>query len=221
MKPITGINFHSMNELGVLNELTSISNSFKFPVHVILNIDVDMFTTETELLTNYYGFYYAVIKYLNIQSVLEIGVRAGYSMVAMLCANESLRYTGIDNDSNLSGGLSGCYKHAEELLGEYCINPESSITIKDSHTIEYLTENFDLVHIDGDHTTIGCKQDLELVRNNAKYLIVDDIDFCSKGEHNVRQAVDDFLSTYKYKSIYIPSYRGHRVIFLEGEHNVN
>lgn len=211
-----------MNELVVLNELTSISNNgFRFPVNIILNIDVDMFTTEEELLTNYYGFYYAIVKYLNIQSVLEIGVRAGYSMVAMLLANKNLKYVGIDNDCNLSGGLSGSYKHAEGLLKEYGTNQESSITIKDSHTIEQLVETFDLIHVDGDHTTGGCRQDLELVRNNARYLLVDDIDFCSEGEYNVRQAVDEFLSIYKYRSVYIPSHRGHRLIFLNGDSNVN
>lgn len=198
-----------------LSEIQTLVATFKFPEDVIMDVDKESFVNEPQLFTNYYGWYYAIVKFLKIQSVLEIGVRAGYSMISMLLANKDLIYFGIDNNSNMHGGLVGSYIHAEKLLRLYG-NKKSSILIVDSHNIDHISTHllFDLVHVDGDHTTDGCRQDLALVWGIAKYILVDDIDFCCREGYDVKQVVDEFLSIYKNQSFFLPSFRGHRLIIV-------
>ena len=182
----------------------------------ILNyIDNDMFSMEKNdpvhdyiLSNNCYEWYYTIAKVLKPKSILEIGVRFGYSLVSMMKgAENSIEYVlGMDNDSYIH--------NSTQLARGYCelVKPNiTTIDVVNSQKIQKLDRHFDLVHIDGDHTYNGKIYDLNLIKNNCIYCIIDDYDFID----SVRKATDDFMldntSIIKNK-LYIPSFRGTMIL---------
>ena len=53
-----------------------------------------------------------------------------------------------------------------------------------------MERNFDLVHIDGDHGYFGKLQDLNLIKNNCKVVIIDDYEYILE----VHSATNEFLA---------------------------
>ena len=64
----------------------------------------------------YYRTKWAIARVLQPQTILEIGVRFGYSALAFLDAVPSARYLGIDNDSDTFGGHRGAVEVARSKL---------------------------------------------------------------------------------------------------------
>ncbi|MDB5387173.1 MAG: methyltransferase, cyclopropane fatty acid synthase [Planctomycetaceae bacterium] len=129
---------------------------------------------------------YALARLLRPASILEFGVRAGYSAFAFLSACPNGRYVGIDNNSDTHGGFSGAIEHARSLLSGF------EATIHQQSSTEYMQEfregdetqqteqpnpfpSFELVHVDGDHSFHGCLGDLEAaVKFWPRAILVDD-----------------------------------------------
>jgi hypothetical protein len=123
---------------------------------------------------DYYPSYTRFIRERRISSVVEIGVRCGYSMAAMLRGNPDLMYLGIDTDGGNDGGIPGSMAHAEVLRQRYG-HARTGFIKADSHTLTELPHRFDLGYIDGDHSTSGCLQDLDLCAPWCNLLLVDDV----------------------------------------------
>jgi predicted O-methyltransferase YrrM len=109
--------------------------------------------------------------------ILEIGVRAGYSAFSFLAACPQARYVGVDNNSDTHGGFRGAIEHAREILRPF---GASILEICSADFAKRWERNheppvFDLVHIDGEHTTEGCFADLLLATQcHPRVIVVDD-----------------------------------------------
>jgi hypothetical protein len=92
-------------------------------------------------------------------SLLEIGVYMGHSLLIALLANPTLKITCIDNSDEFA-------KPAVSVLQEAF--PDSTLNFIHSDSISALksleAQPFDLVHIDGSHLLTTVETELELVR---------------------------------------------------------
>jgi hypothetical protein len=144
-----------------------------------------------------------------ITSVVEIGVRCGYSMAAMLRGNPDLIYLGIDDDRGGWGGMPGGLTHAQRLYRRYSTRPDAQVFLRmRSQDLTCLPHRFDLAYIDGDHDEAACYHDLELCLDWCDWLVVDDYGFLP----SVSDAVARFATTYQLPVAYLPVYRGWAVM---------
>lgn len=135
--------------------------------------------------------------------IVEIGVRCGYSAWTMAEASPGSLILGYDldgdeNEVNTHTGYRGACIHAVEIMRPY----DFHLTIVDSHQLVRLPR-CELVYVDGDHTEAGCYADLCLADQAADVILVDDYDTHFEGGlQHVRRAVDRFIETYDYTSVY-------------------
>jgi len=161
----------------------------------------------------YYNLLYFFARGLRPRSIVEIGVRGGYSSYALLSGAKEYveRYLGIDNNSSLHGGMVGYIEHAKKLLLSSFPSVKIEFMICDSSTIKELPSSFDLGYIDGNHDFDFCYSDLALFSKFCTHVLIDDFDYIP----DVKRAVTQFLSTNPSLfrvGVYVPSFRGH--IFL-------
>jgi cyclopropane fatty-acyl-phospholipid synthase-like methyltransferase len=118
----------------------------------------------------YYRLKWAIARVLQPASILEIGVRFGYSAAAFLDAAPGARYLGIDADVSDYGGVPGALQFAEKLLAPYA----AEIVVADSQRYERFPGGaYDLVHVDGQQDGDGSFHDLELAIEQSRYVLVD------------------------------------------------
>lgn len=161
-----------------------------------------------------YAAKWELVRRYRPRSICEIGVRAGYFARTMLAAaGAGATYYGIDNDSSSHGGAQGAHTYAEEMLQGY----QYEIQICDSHSLERLPADYDLIHVDGDHSYEGCMADLELVLPHARGVVLVD-DFVNI--QGVRDACRDFMLQHPNLRCYFDageSCNGTFVIEVSGE----
>jgi hypothetical protein len=164
-------------------------------------------------LQEYYAMKWAIARTLKARSVLEFGVRAGYSAAAFLDAGVR-RYLGIDLNTGTDGGVTGWVYHTMGTLpGAF---PGREVTIwadRSSHDLEVLAacnqhSPFDLVHVDGDHSYDGAIQDMYAACLLGRHVLVDD---CERFG-TVKRAVQDFIEATGYSVEYFPSLTGEALI---------
>lgn len=131
---------------------------------------------------------YEIVARLQPRTIVEIGVRAGYSAFAMLSAAPDAKYLGIDIRTNAHGGLIGGHEHAARILERF---PNAEFLHADSQEMRVLPwEGIDLIHIDGDHSYEGCLHDLNLALDSGvTWALVDDTDYLRQ----VRKAVHEYI----------------------------
>jgi 2-polyprenyl-3-methyl-5-hydroxy-6-metoxy-1,4-benzoquinol methylase len=156
----------------------------------------------------YYRTKWAIARVLQPKSILEIGVRFGYSALAFLDAVPSAEYTGIDIDSTLFGGSIGAIEWARTACKQY----QAKFIVEDSTKMErFPGERYDLIHIDGQQDGYGTMHDLVLAAAQGSYILVDGY-FWSR--QNFLWA-SEFL--FRYRDLIefyyvIPSYAGELLI---------
>lgn len=139
-----------------------------------------------------YEMKFALARLIRPRSILEIGVRAGYSALALLTASPEATYLGLDNDSDTHGGFRGAIDHARRILADY---PAEILEVSSADYAARLSANgtrptFDLVHVDGDHSLTGCLADLRLASAlGPRVILVDDV----LGLPDVSAAWEQFL----------------------------
>lgn len=136
----------------------------------------------------YYGTLAAVMREQQPRTVVELGVRAGYSAFITLRTLPACTVYGIDGDldeerENTHGGRLGLFRHAVLRLPPDRFRFERCRT----ESIGRLPP-CDLVYVDADHTYEGVARDLLLASNAAPAILLDDYD----SSPGVRQAVDEF-----------------------------
>lgn len=164
------------------------------------------YASRDSLIPDYYDLLTAFVRERHITSVVEIGIRAGYSMLAMMRGAKDLTYLGIDTFTG-DGSLPGGQAHAEMLLQHYSTGI-AEIWPVDSQTLTELPQRYDLAYIDGNHSFLTCLHDLELCGNYCDLILCDDYLFFE----SVRRAVDQFCETYRIPMTVVNSWRGWAVL---------
>lgn len=124
-----------------------------------------------------YNWYFAYGQALRPKHILEIGVRRGYGAHCLIsgASGSVLAYTGIDMELDLPGSNAATEAMIRRL-------GQLDITLLKANTLtEFpaLSGPFDLIHIDGDHSTRGALLDLvnclPLLADNG-VIIIDDVE---------------------------------------------
>jgi predicted O-methyltransferase YrrM len=164
------------------------------------------------LVRRIYAEKHAVASLLRPRSVLEIGVRYGYSAAAFLAAVPGARYYGLDKDSDSHGGTRDSYNWALKMLAEKFPLAAVSVAVQDTSellTLPGLAGAWDLVHVDGDHSEAGCTHDLGLaLAARPKWILVDDLTHL----FDVARAVHEFLARHPVRHVQLPTVRGDMLI---------
>lgn len=157
---------------------------------------------------DYYPLYAALASIVRPRAVLEVGVRLGYSLVALLRGHpEIARITGVDDESGVAGSMAlalGNLK-AAGWRGEPELLRLRSHQFHASWPVE---SRYDLAHVDGDHATPAAFLDVwECWRRLAPggVLVVDDA-----GAACVRRAVEEARTALPdvAEESYVPTYTG-------------
>ena len=162
---------------------------------------------------NCFEWYYALGKVLQPKNFMEIGVRFGFSFLPTLLGAENIEYAlGWDLETY------GNNQIAVDNIGTYYQgNCKWEIQHVDSQEKNELPQFFDLVSIDGCHD-YNCKiHDLNIARENSRYVILDDYDYRSEVRRSVNQFMKDNINCIEW-ALYIPTFRGSQLIkFKENE----
>jgi SAM-dependent methyltransferase len=158
---------------------------------------------------SYYRLKWAIARTLQPASILEVGVRFGYSAAAFLdAAPVSSTYLGIDNDSDTFGGKQGAINWA------HAITPSSraQFLIADSSSMDrFPGGTYDLIHLDGQQDGVCSIADLKKALRQAKYVLVDGY-FWTRDNF---LHMSEFLFRYRdliESCIIIPGYAGELLI---------
>lgn len=127
-----------------------------------------------------------LVREINAESYLEIGVQEGKSLRRALTPRSVHRLLLCDDWGWKSGGSGrGDHQHIDSVLAEYGLSSPSHVIYLDGQSQvlipQYKVENpseskYAICHIDGDHSHDGCLSDLINVWPIcSRYLIVHDI----------------------------------------------
>ncbi|KAM3103177.1 methyltransferase domain-containing protein [Phormidesmis sp. 146-12] len=157
---------------------------------------------------DYYRLKWAIAHTLKPTSILEIGVRFGYSAAAFLKGSPDAHYVGIDIDSDQFGGVKGAINWAKEITRSF----KADFLIEDTQTMQQFPGDiYDLIHVDGQQDGNGSFHDLEIAFQQGRFVLVDgyfwtQYNFSSVSEFLLRYA--DLVEWYGV----IPGYAGELLI---------
>ena len=151
----------------------------------------DMFINKTKNIS------YMVLN-KNIKNVMEIGFNSGFSTLLMLLTNPSIYITCFDLGEHKY--TMPCYEKLKETFGD-----RINIIIGDSRqTLQNVNDIYDLIHIDGGHTTEVANSDIINTYRLSKkgtIIIMDDYDF-----ENLHNLWDSYIIKYNLKKLHINIY---------------
>jgi len=131
----------------------------------------------------------------NIKNVMEIGFNAGFSTLLMLLTNPNMSIMCFDLGEHKY--TLPCYEKLKETFGN-----RINIIIGDStKTIKNINDTYDLIHIDGGHTTKVANCDIiNSIRlsKQGTILIMDDYN-----SDNLHKLWDSYIDNYDLKSLNI------------------
>lgn len=126
-----------------------------------------------EFRAGYAAIKWAVSKVIQPKAICEIGVGGGLAALAMLDACPTAAYVGIDScryEDDLAVPLLG---HVEEQFIK--LKRHGRILRQDSKSLKKLPGEFDLVHVDGDHSFEYARHDLAMAfASGVPWILVDD-----------------------------------------------
>ncbi len=122
---------------------------------------------------------YAIAKMIQPDSIIEVGVRFGYSAYSFLLAAPHVMYTGLDIDEPSWGPYEGIPRlWAQRRLRD--TYPNASIetclcdTQEDTSPL-LLPTHADMVHIDADHSFLGALHDMTIFWSYCnRVMVIDD-----------------------------------------------
>ena len=166
--------------------------------------------TEYVLSGSCYEWYYTYAVLTRPGRVLEIGVRYGYSAIALLLGWPAVRELVLIDDGSYGVTIN------ESLAAIRCVAPAVDVRacMLNTQSVNHLPASgeFDLVHVDGDHTYYGAFHDLSLVAplmSPTGLIVLDDVDYIPR----VARAARDFMAHHReFVVTYVPTYRGHYLL---------
>lgn len=164
------------------------------PYEVMCPDDVTLTQERFDLYQKLYSEKYNIVNGLKINSILEIGVRAGYSAYTFLQAFPDAKYIGLDPHNGTHGGKGGD-NYVYEKWAKYILEGYNF----ELHRIDTQTETdlsrfgkFDFIHVDGDHTPEGVYHDLDLcfkILTEGGSILIDDYTYIN----DVKIGVDKWI----------------------------
>ena len=134
----------------------------------------------------------------NIKNVMEIGFNSGFSTLLMLISNPNIHISCFDLGEHKY--TIPCYEKLKETFGD-----RINITIGDStKTLQNINDNYDLIHIDGGHSTEVADSDIinsYRLSKKGTILIMNDYDF-----PNLHNIWDSYIVKYNLKKLDINVY---------------
>jgi len=134
----------------------------------------------------------------NIKKVMEIGFNAGFSSLLMLLTNPNIYITCFDLGEH--NYVIPCYNKLKKTFGN-----RINIIIGDStETLKNVYDIYDVIHIDGGHTTEIANSDIINAYRLSKQgtiIIMDDYDF-----HNLHNLWNRYIIQYNLKKLHINVY---------------
>lgn len=139
----------------------------------------------------YYKWYYAELS--KSKRILEIGVRLGYSAFAFMSSSYCEEYTGWDIQKPIDGGMTfDTTDWVKDKVFSKFPSIKSNLETKDTQIDEWLSDEYDFIHVDGSHSYFGALSDCSKaysVLSKGGLMVVDDYVFIPA----VKKAVDCFL----------------------------
>jgi predicted O-methyltransferase YrrM len=158
---------------------------------------------------DYYPYLNSLARDFKAKRVLEVGVRFGYSAVALIYKNPVTEYVGIDFDLYDATSSTKSRKNLSCLKGFQPV--DFTLFRKNTQELDDIAflgpKNFDLVHIDGDHSYQGALTDLKNFWNVLTiggHMLVDDSIFYG----SVYNACIEFARLLKEPCYNVKTYRG-------------
>jgi len=134
----------------------------------------------------------------NIKNVMEIGFNSGFSTLLMLLSNPNIKIMCADLGEHKY--TMPCYTKLKETFGD-----RINLLIGDStKTLQTIDDVYDLIHIDGGHSTEVADSDIVNSYRLSKpgtILIMDDYDFS-----NLHTLWDIYIKKYDLKTLNINTY---------------
>jgi predicted O-methyltransferase YrrM len=134
----------------------------------------------------------------SVKNVMEIGFNAGFSTLLMLLSNPYIKITCFDLCEHKY--TLPCYTKLKETFGDriHLIGGDST------KTLPLINETYDLIHIDGGHSTEIAESDIInsfRLSKKGTILIMDDYDF-----DNLHTLWDKYIDLYKLQDLDISTY---------------
>lgn len=156
----------------------------------------------------YYRLKWAVARALQPASILEIGVRFGYSARAFLDGAPGASFLGLDLDSDSWGGAKGAIRWAQAITR----GRKAAFVVTDSQRLDRLPgATWDLIHIDGQQDADGFYADGRKALPQGRYVLFDGYLWADTNF----QAVNELLRGHKELIEYwvvIPGYAGELLV---------
>jgi predicted O-methyltransferase YrrM len=128
----------------------------------------------------------------NVKNVMEIGFNAGFSALLMLLSSPHISINCFDLGEHTY--TLPCFQKLKETFGD-----RINITLGDSReTLKHDNGLYDLIHIDGGHSTEVAESDIMnsyRLSKQGTLLIMDDYDF-----HNLHNLWDNYIEKYDLKT---------------------
>lgn len=180
----------NLNLLPIINNCGELLEGNIFMLHHTTSY-TDVFLNKIKNISN-------IVLNKNIKNVMEIGFNSGFSTLLMLLSNPNIRVSCYDIGEHKY--TLPCYNKLKETFGE-----RINLIIGDStKTLQYDTDLYDLIHIDGGHSTELAKSDIINSYNlskNGTILIMNDYDF-----FNLHYLWDEYIIKYNLKKLNINLY---------------
>jgi SAM-dependent methyltransferase len=160
---------------------------------------------------DYYRLKWAIAKVIQPSSILEIGVRYGYSALSFLQGSPTARYIGIDIDNSEYGGKVGALNWARDKMADY----NAQVLVGNSQEMrEFPGGQYDLVHVDGQQDGDSTYRDLEKAVKQGKYILVDGYFWSPENYVGCNAFLQDHKDLIEYYFV-IPGYAGELLIKVD------
>jgi 2-polyprenyl-3-methyl-5-hydroxy-6-metoxy-1,4-benzoquinol methylase len=157
---------------------------------------------------DYYRLKWAIARILKPSSILEIGVRFGYSAAAFLNGSPDAHYVGIDLDSDQFGGVKGAIQWAREITRSF----KADFLVDDTQKMQQFPgDTYDLIHVDGQQDGDGSFHDLEIAFQQGRFVLVDGYFWTQQNFTSVSEFLLRYADLVEWYGV-IPGYAGELLI---------